>query len=272
MQAAIDDDFHHSERQCRIGAGPRLDMPVRKCSGPRHARIDGDDPCAVVARRIHERHRMHAGRDQIRAPQDHDFHVRQIFDVGVAHAAERMHFGRGAGCGTNRALEARGAHLVEEALAHAEKSEHAQRTGIGERLDRLSAVLCYHGLEVRRDFAERLVPTDALEFRFRSLRTDAPMRIKHALVVVNQIQIVIDLAAQVTARDRVGRIPLNLDCPPGGIIHGHPHGTAVGTIVRTGDAHCPLFAGNARFTDYAHDCLARNNILGYCNAPAVPAA
>ncbi len=104
MQSAIDDDFHHAQRQRRIGAGPGLDMPVSERGGTRYARIDGDDFRAVVARRIDEGHRMHAGGHQIGAPQDHHVHLRQVFDVGIANAPEGMHFGRGAGGGADGAL------------------------------------------------------------------------------------------------------------------------------------------------------------------------
>ncbi len=237
VQAAVDDDLHHPERQRCVRPGPWLQVPVGESGSASHPRIDGYDGRTVGTCLVDERHSMHASADEIRAPEEHDVHVRNVFDVGLAHTAEGIGQRCCTGCGANRPLQARRAHLVEEALAHAREAEDAERAGIGKGLDGFGSELGDDAIQAAGDFRQCFVPGDALELGVAALRPDAATRIEHAVRVVHVLQVVVDLVAQIPLGDRMRRIALHFDSAAGGLVHGDAHRAGVGAVVRAGDVH-----------------------------------
>src|SRR5262249_3689194 len=137
----------------------------------------------------------------------------------------------------DRALQACGAHLVEEALAHAREADDAERPRVGKGLDGIGPELRNNGPQACRDLGQRFVPGDALEARVTALGSDSPARIKHSVRAVDVVQIIVDLVAQVAFGDRVCRIAFYFDGAAARLVDGDAHGAGVRTVVRTGHVH-----------------------------------
>ena len=253
VQAAVDDDLHRPQRQRGVGAGPRLDVPVGHHGGAGDARVDHHQLHAPLLRLADERDRVHAGADQVRAPQ-HD-------QVGLLHrVVDRRAVGHAVGVDArphggvdaDRLLQARRLHLVPEALVHGPVVEHAERAGVGIGLHRLGAVLGDDLLQVAGDRVQRLVPADALEAGAGPLGADPPVRVQHPAVVVDQVQVVVDLVAQVAAGDRVGRVALHPHRAPGAVVAGHQHRAGVRAVVGAAHVVQRMPFGNREFGNLRH--------------------
>src|SRR5205814_5857600 len=98
-------------------------------------------------------------------------------------------------------------------------------------------------LEPRRDFANRFAPRDTFEAAL-ALLADAPLRIEHAVRVIDAFEVVGDLLTEEAAGERMVAVAAELDGSAGRGIDGDDHPAGVGAIVRADGLNGPEFAAH----------------------------
>ncbi|CAB4822362.1 unannotated protein [freshwater metagenome] len=220
--------MHHRERERSIRTREWLEEGVRLVSGRRANRVDDHHTGAGCPGLLHEGPEVAVGHLGVRAPEQDEPAVADVHRVdpvavavGCGHAL--------SGCGTAyRPGEPGGAEPVEETLAEGHGGEHALVAGARHGHHGGGAVLVDGAMQSCGDRGERFVPRDALEAR-RSLGPHPSEWVQHAVRAVHPVEEVVDLRAQLAARERVRRVPAQLGCYP--VLNGHHPAAGVGTVV-----------------------------------------
>src|ERR1700733_3487583 len=180
----------------------------------------------------------------IRAPRDDQLRETKIFRGHPKLFSVDVVPRDAANLGTNRAIELARSETMKEPAVHRAKTQHANRSCIAVRQNRLRTVRSGDLLQARRNCIERFVPTHALKgfVLFSSLQRPlrrslfAPQRIKNSIRRINAVKIFGYFAAKKSLRNRLRWVALDFD-GASIFIDGHQHGAAVGTIVRTDGMH-----------------------------------
>ena len=230
-QVFRDEDVHHAQRQRGIGARQRREVHVTLLRGLAAVGIDRDQLGAAAFRLLHAAPQVQVRDDGIRAPDDDELGVFELFEIG----ADARPDGRGVACLARAraycAIEQRCAEPVKKAPIHGAVLEQAHCPGVAVGKNCLRSIRRSGDLlEARADRVQRFVPADALEAT-GALRADAPQRMQHALRCIRAIEIARDLRAQRTARGRMIGGAFDLD--RAAVLHRDEQRTGIGTIVRT---------------------------------------
>lgn len=207
----IDDHVNPRQQERRVGPGPDGHPRPRLRGRRREARVHHDEVCLPI------------------------HHLGEVLNLRVVHVLAEVrpdehhavrighveHFGRSR-VGTERQIERhvpRPAALRERRSADVGRPERLEQVleprGSGpviEHRDRLRPVLLLQLVELLRDEPERLVPRHRLEF-FGSLRPHAEQRLHEPIRIVRHPDPAHAARAQLAIRQRVRRIPLDLDQP-----------------------------------------------------------
>ncbi len=162
VQAGLDDDPRHAERQRRVGARPRLEMDVGGVRGVGASRVDERDHRAAFLGLVDPPHLVDVRLRRVVAPQQDEAAVGGVPRVAVQNRAEGQPRGLEPGRPAEVAVGERApAELVPEGHRQtAERAVAARRVVVEHRL---RAVLPPHRVESRRDVPERFVPRHPLE-------------------------------------------------------------------------------------------------------------
>ena len=234
LQPACEQHVHHSQRERAVGSRPDRDPVIALCGGAGADRIDADDARATFAGAQHEGPQMWIRRQRVRPPQQHEIALGNSFGIGADVGADRHAHPDGAGHRADRAIESRGAELMEEASIHRRALQQAHRAGVGVGQDRLRSVAR------RGDPAEYLgnlgqcaVPGDGRE-PTTPFGADAAKRRREPTFMIGALDVAIDLRAQESLRE--GMLRVTGDARRPAILDGHEHGARVRAIVRAGAA------------------------------------
>src|SRR5712692_2336782 len=160
-------------------------------------RVDDDELAAGATRAVDDRYEVEVRPRHVAAPGDDELRMLGLLGPDAGHRTERPDPRLGADASAERpAIEQARAEPVEEPEVHRTAGEHAVRSGIVERKDRLRAVGGDHGRESLVDDVERLRPRNALEAPF-TLGTRAAQRRLEAPLAVDEAGIRLrDLGAE----------------------------------------------------------------------------
>ena len=229
-QVFLDQHVHHAQRQRRVGAWQQGDVLVALLGRQGTIGIDRDQGRTAALGLLRAHPEMQVGCDRIAAPDQDQFGVLELLEVGADRTADGIAITGGAGGGADGAIEQRGAQLVEKAQRHRFALHQAHGAAIAIRQDGLRVAFC-DWLQARCDGVEGLVPADAFEFAL-ALAAHAAHRIQHAVRVIGAVDIARHLGAQHPGRGRMLRIALHF-CRHA-VFDFDEDGTGVGTIVGAG--------------------------------------
>ena len=210
IEPVADEHVHHRQHQGDVGAGQRLDELVGGLGGDRADRVDHDDLGAVGPGGLDRRPQVAVGEPGVRAPQEDQLAVAQLERVEAEAGAVRHPHAGADGRAADRAHEAAGAEVVEEAAVEAHHRQQALVAGVAERQDRLGAVRVDDVVQPGGDLGQRVVPRDRLELA-RALRPDAAQRVQDAVRAVHAVEEAVDLRAQLALAVRVVGVAAELD-------------------------------------------------------------
>src|SRR6218665_444511 len=221
-------------------------MLIALLRGPRPPWIDRYHPRPSLARRSDERPEVGVRGQRVGAPQEdraRSVEALCIHAHGTTHAVGHADHAGGA---ANRAIEERGAELVEEPSIHRIVVQEPERAAERVRQDCLRPPHRDDLLEPARDLVERLLPGDRLEAPL-TFRAHAAHRVEHAAGMIGTLQVPRDLRAEEAPSRRMIGIASYLDSSAS--LDRGQNGTGVRAVVR---AHAP------------HDCRAW--VFGDCGA------
>ena len=243
--------MHHGKRQHRVGAGPDGKMLVGQRGRACAVGVDDDEPRALAPGLLDERPKMHVVAVDVRAPRENQPGVGEVLGAGAElHAVDALQR-NAARLRADGAGELRRSQPMEEAAVHRPKTELPDRPRVRIRQDALRAELFCDQLQLLGNDAQRLIPRDALErVRLAALHaavTRRPLRraglaahgIEQAVRRVDALQILRDLAAEKSTRDRMRRVARDLDRALGDPALGagqrfdrDQHAAGVGAVMR----------------------------------------
>ncbi len=146
-------------RQHHVGPGLERDVHVGLLGDLDALGIHHHDLGPVAAGRVDDRGEVEVRPRDVVAPRDREPGVPHLLGGDAGRGAEGAEPGLGADAAAERrAVEERGAQLVEEAQVHRRIGEHAVRPRVVERQHRLRAVRGDHARHALVDEVERLVP------------------------------------------------------------------------------------------------------------------
>ena len=206
-----DQDVHQAERQRAVS--PRADHQVfiRLSGCPGAIRVDADDARPPRARLLDQGHQVDVRVGGVDPPQDHELRPHHLLGVVPRHHPEGGSPPGVGGRHADRPVELARAEGMEEGVAGV-VLDAPQRAGVGEGQDRLGSPLGDDPGEPVRDLLDRLVPGDGLEVG-GALRPDAPHGAKHPQRRVHPLRVVVHLAADHPAGERVRPVPGDVDDP-----------------------------------------------------------
>jgi hypothetical protein len=203
---------------------------VRHAGGAAPERVHHHEPRSLLARVEQLAPEVRGGRERVPTPDEQVAGVRPLLRIDLRRDSVRH---RGAGVargGADRALEVGGSERVHHARGHDVPLDQPLGSHVAVGQDRLAAELLARAQQAVRDQIERLVPGGAPEAAVL-----AHKRVKKAVLGVDALQVVGDLAAEEADGDRVLGIAGHVGGPP--VLDRHVHRAGVGTIVRAGAAH-----------------------------------
>ena len=235
-QIVANHHVHHGERERGVAARSDLQMPIggfgRACAD----RIDDDHRGPAFPRFSDQRPEVEVGDDRVGAPQHDEAAVDDVLWVNAGAGADgRRESGR---CDRTAdvSLERAAAHDAEEAHVERCHLDDALHTGRAVRQDGLGARLGDNAAPPRGDIRQRFVPGHALEAAL-AFRADTLQREQDTVRVVDAIEVVVDLRAERSSRERMVGIPAQGVRPVAADVH-HPT-TGVGTVVAARASHLP---------------------------------
>ena len=179
---------------------------------------------------------MQIAGERVAAPDQDQAGVGEILRLDADRRADRVEIALEAGLRTDRARQAAGAHLLEEASGYPLLLQPAHRAGIGVGQHGLGSPFVDDALQPGRDRPECLLPGDALEAA-AALRPHAPQRMRQPVGVVYPLQITVNLAAQRALRDGVIGVAPDVERPPAGSIYRDLPAAGVRAVMRAGAGH-----------------------------------
>src|SRR5207249_710431 len=160
------------------------DVEIGLLGDLRPPRVDDDKLAAGATRSVDDRHEVKVRPRHVAAPGDDELRMLGLLGPDAGHRAERPDPRLTADAAAERpAVEQARAEPVEEPEVHRASGEHAVRSGIVERKDRLRAVGGDHGREALVNGVERLRPRYALEAPFALGADPAQRRLEAPLAV-----------------------------------------------------------------------------------------
>ena len=222
--------MHHAQRQRSVGAGQQSDVLVAFFGGQRAIRIDRNQGRAAPLGLLRAHPEVQVGRDRVTAPDQDQFAILKLLDVGADARAQRVLVADAACRGADGAIKQRRAELVEEARRHRFALHQTHGAGIAVGQHRLRIVR-HRAFQPRGDRVERFIPADAGELAL-ALVADPLHRIQQPVRVVSAFGIARHLGTQHAGRGRVLRVAAHLGRDA--ILDGHQQGAGIGAIMRAG--------------------------------------
>ena len=145
--------------------------------------------------------------------------------------ADRVEVAFEPGLGTDRARQAAGPHLLEEAVGDAVLLQKTHRAAVGIGQNRLRPPFVDDALQARRDRRQRLAPGDTLETA-AAFRPHTAQRVRQPVGVVHPLQIAVDLAAERALRDRMIGVAPDIQRPLACAIHRNLPTARIRAVVR----------------------------------------
>ncbi|MNO48279.1 hypothetical protein D3C76_386120 [compost metagenome] len=233
QQILGDQHMHHAERQRRVGARHQRNMLVAFFRRERAVGIDGDELGAAPLGLLHAGPEVQVGGDRVAAPDQNQFGMLELFDIGAQLGADGVRVADTARGAADGAIEVRRADLVEKARGHRVTLHQAHGAGIAVRQDGLRGAR-RDVLEACGNGIEGLVPAYALKRAF-TFSADPLHRVQQAIRVIGTLEIARHLGTERSPGGRMLRVATHFGGDP--VLHGHQHRAGVGAIMRASRAN-----------------------------------
>ena len=217
VQPIVGDEFVH-QRQCkrRVGARSEGQMHIAFVGGFGSTRVYAHQLGALAFRLLRDAPKMHAAGDDVAAPNEDEFGLREMLHLHAYLAAKGLRQGFAASARANCAVEFGSTQQVEKPHGDGLALHHAHGACIAVGQDALRMFIG-NGFQTCGDVAQGCIPTDPLELA-TALGAHAFHRVKHPIGVVGAFGVARHLGAQYAIRQGVVGVALHLDCHP--VLHG----------------------------------------------------
>ena len=232
-EALVDQRAHHPERQGTVRPGKRAHVLVRDSSRPASVWVDDDEARPVSPCLEQEPPEMRRGRHRIPADEEQVAGVWPFLGIDLGREPLGRGRAREAGIRAHGPPETRGADGVHEARARRVALEDAHRAVVAVGKNRLGPVALERVREAGGDRVEGLGPACSAETSL-ALGAVTQERVEEAIVRVDPLEVVRNLAAQESCRDRVLRVAHHVDRTVA--VDGDEHRAGIRAIVWAGRA------------------------------------
>ena len=218
------------ERDGDVAAGPDRQMNVGAARQRGGTRIDHDQLGAALLRLADEWNDVNPRCRRVHAPEDDQLRLGVILVGDRRHLAVERQIGGAGRRGADRAREPRGAEPPPQLRVDVVLREHAVRSAVRIRQDRLGARGRLGLFEAGCDQLDRFVPGDARELA-GAFASAADGGVQQAIGSVDALAELAHLGADVAVGDRVPARPVDRDDLAG--VHGDGQAARVRTVQRT---------------------------------------
>ena len=191
-------------------------MHIAFVGGFGSARVYAHQLGAVAFRLLRDAPKMHAAGDDVAAPNEDEFGLREMLHLHAYLAAKGLRQGFAASARANCAVEFCSTQQVEKPHGDGLALHHAHGARIAVR-QYAFGVFVSNGIQACSDVAQGCIPTDLLELA-AALGAHTFHRVKHPIGVVGAFGVARHLGAQYAIRQGVVGVALHLDCHP--VLHG----------------------------------------------------